>query len=468
MTTIATRRAEFFSSTIRRLLRRGSRSKISKLLSKERLVDVASGLGRLTPAEQLKVFQILIADNPAGAGEVLIDLEPEYRSAILDDLKPEQVSTLLEEAAVDDAVAIVELLPEELKSKILKLVDLDEKLTDVQTQLAYPENSAGRIMDTEFVAFTQETTAEEAIERVRQIARDVDMISYLYIVDQGGHLLGVNSIRQLLLADPGAALGESMISSLIKVTTDTDQEEVAQLAARYDLLAIPVVDSDGKLVGIVTVDDIVDIFKDEVTEDFYKLAGTSGDEMVYQDQPFKVAGIRLPWLLVNLFGLLVAGFMTAYFENTFQLAILVGFVPVVLGMAGNIGSQTSTITVRELATGHLGTGRGAIRFYVWQQLKVGLLLALICASLVATVALLWSHGSDPNGDPKLVLAVSASVLLTVVLASFTGAMIPWLFNRFGIDPAIASGPLVTTTNDITGILIYFALSFTLIRLLAGA
>lgn len=454
-TTITSRRAEFFGTTIRRLLRRGARSKISKLLGRERMGDVAMGLGRLTPGEQLRVFQILIDDDPAGASEVLLDLEPDSRNSIIETLKAEQVSQMLKQAAVDDAVAIVESVPDALKERILEIVDLDDKLTDVQTQLTYPENSAGRIMDTDFVALEQTVSVGEAVEQVRRIASEVDMISYLYVVDKETHLLGVTSLRQLLLAQPEKPLSEIMNSSLIRAQTDTDQEEVAQLAARYDLLAIPVTNTHNQLVGIVTVDDIVDIFADEATEDFYKLAGTSDDEMVYQDNSMRVAGIRLPWLLVNLVGLLMAGVLTARFDDTFQLAILVGFIPVVMGMAGNIGSQTSTITVRGLATGRLSFGQGEIRSFLWQQLKVGAILATICGLVVGTVALIWSSATSMS----LVVAVAVSLFLTVQLASLTGTMIPVLFSRIGVDPAVASGPLVTTTNDIMGILIYFGLAF---------
>ncbi len=189
-----------------------------------------------------------------------------------------------------------------------------------------------------------------------------------------GHLLGVATLRQLLLAEPSTTLGRVMNGSVIKVRTDTDQEEVAQLAARYDLLAIPVTDDDNKLVGIVTVDDILDVFKDEATEDFFKMAGTSNDELVYEERAFKVAGIRLPWLLFNLVGLLLAGLATQQFEERFNLSVLIGAIPVIMGMAGNIGSQTSTIAVRGLATGRLGLGEGRVRTFVVHQLKVGLVL----------------------------------------------------------------------------------------------
>jgi len=262
-------------------------------------------------------------------------------------------------------------------------------------------------------------------------------------------------LRQLLLADPEERLADFMNASVIKVHTSTDQEEVAQLAARYDLLAIPVVDDDGRLVGIVTIDDIIDVFKEEATEDIFKMAGTSDNELVYQDRSFKVAGIRLPWIIFNLGGLLIAGYVTTLFEETFstvKLAILIGFVPVIMGMSGNIGSQTSAIAVRGLATGRLGLGRGDVRRFLWQQVKVGALLGVICSLVVAAVAYL------SGGNPLMALAVGLSLFLSVQLASSNGVLIPVLFQRLGFDPAVASGPLVTTANDVLGVIIYFLLA----------
>lgn len=437
------------------MLRRGGRGKLSRLLGRERPEDVAVALNRLTPAEQLQVFQIMVSDHPEGATEVLTSLEPQERQAVLADMRPETVGRLLKTAPVDDAVFIVESLPEPLKRQVLELVDLDEHLDAVQAQLGYADDTAGRIMDTELLALDEGTTVSEAIERLRRKASEIDMIAYLYVVDQVGHLLGVVTLRQLLLSDPQATLGSVMMASLIKVRTDTDQEDVAQLAARYDLLAIPVTDDDNKLVGIVTVDDILDVFKDEATEDFFKLAGTSDDELVYEERAFKVAGIRLPWLLVNLVGLLIAGYITHRFEERFRLSLLIGFIPVVMGTAGNIGSQTSTIAVRGLATGRLELGAGRILRFVSQQLRVGAVLAVTCSLIVVLVNLLLYRSVGGA------LVVGPAVFMTVLLASVVGAAAPALFKRLGIDPAVASGPLVTTTNDVLGILIYFGFAFVL-------
>lgn len=455
------RRTDLLGSTIRRLLRRKARTKISKMLAKVRPEDVAVMLRSYRPDEVLGVFQILVTDYPEAASDVLIAIEPPARLALFEQMDVEQVAKLLELAAVDDAVFLLDTLPAELKEKVLEKVDLEERFAAVQAHFAYPEESAGRIMDSEFVALDEETTAAEAVQQMRRIAHDVEMISYLYVVDKNGRLMGVTPLRQLLLADSEATLGEIMNTSLVKVSTHTDQEEVARLAARYDLLAIPVIDDENRLMGIVTVDDILDVFKEEATEDFFKMAGTTDEELVYQDRSLKVAGIRLPWILLNLVGLLGAGALVGRFESTFEMALLVAFVPVIMGMAGNIGSQTSTIAVRGLATGRFSEGRAQIRRFLWQQVKVGALIGLTCTMIVVAAAFAFDR------NPLVALAVGTSLFATVQIASITGVMVPVVFHRIGFDPAVASGPLVTTTNDVLGILIYFSLTTAFFQFLAA-
>jgi magnesium transporter len=314
-------------------------------------------------------------------------------------------------------------------------------------------------MDTAYLALSEETTVGEAISHIQRSA-ELDNIFYLYVLDRGQHLVGVTSLRQLLLSAPEVTLEKVMTASVIKVRTDTDQEEVAALAARYSLLAIPVTDDDNKMVGIVTLDDIIDVVSEEATEDFFKMVGTSDDELVYQDRSFKVAGIRLPWLLLNLAGLLFAGALISFFEVTLREAVfLFTFVPAIMGMGGNIGSQTSTIAVRGLATGRLSIDHGSMKVFLWQQIKVGTILGVVCAFIVGVGAMLWEQ------SPVYGAIVGVSLFAAVMLASINGVLIPMVFERLGVDPAIAAGPLVTTSNDITGILIYFGLASLFIELL---
>jgi magnesium transporter len=452
------RRNELIGDTLRRFVRRGARSNISKVLGKTRPEDVALQFPRLTPAEQLVVFRVLIEDYLESAGEVITELESPIQKDILENLDPQDIARVLYEMSVDDAVSLVDSLPDDLRDKLLEIVDRKD-LAAVQEHLTYGDDTAGRIMDTELLALPEETTVTEAIAQLQQ-AGDLDNVFYLYVIDRDRHLVGVTSLRQLLLSGPDRTLADIMARSLIKVGTDTDQEEVAQLAARYNLLAIPVTDDANHLVGIVTLDDIIDVVKDEATEDIFKMVGTSDDELVYQDRSFKVVGIRLPWLLFNLAGLVLAGVLISFFEVTLKEALfLFAFVPAIMGMGGSIGSQTSTIAVRGLATGRIVLGDGYVLQFFWQQFKVGAILGVICAVAVGLGAMLW------QSNPVYGAVVGVSLFVAVMFASIFGVLIPLVFEKLGVDPAVAAGPLVTTSNDITGVLIYFGLATLFIDLL---
>lgn len=452
------RRNELMGDALRRFVRRGARSHLSKLLGKTRAEDVALQFGRLTPSEQLEVFRVLIGDHLETAGEVLHELESPIQQEILEELSTQEIARVLDEMSVDDAVSLVDSLPDNLRDRLVDIVDRKD-LSEVQEHLTYGDDTAGRIMDTDLLALPETKTVAETITYIQQVG-DLDNVFYLYVVDKDHHLVGVTSLRHLLLSSPERTLGEVMDKSMIKVSTETDQEDVAQLAARYNLLAIPVTDEANHLVGIVTLDDIIDVIEDEATEDFFKMVGTSDDELVYQDRSFKVAGIRLPWLLFNLTGLVLAGVLISFFEVTLKEALfLFAFVPAIMGMGGNIGSQTSTIAVRGLATGRITLGGDSVRQFLWQQIKVGTILGLICAFVVGLGAMLWQE------NPVYGVVVGVSLFVAVMFASVFGVLIPILFEKLGVDPAVAAGPLVTTSNDITGVLIYFGLATLFIDLL---
>jgi magnesium transporter len=437
---------------------RGTRSHISNLLGKTRPEDVAVAFRAMTSDAQMSVFKVLMEDYPDNAAEVLSEVDTPDLQAIVEGLPDQQVAAVFERMSVDDVVAVVEVLPPGLEERVLEIVNV-RNLDEVQTHLTYRDDSAGRLMVPSYLALPGETTVQEAIAAIRS-SEDVDNVFYLYVVNADNHLVGVVSLRQLLLSKPATTLTEVMTQSVIKVDTSTDQEEVARLAARYDLLAIPVTDDMNRMLGIVTLDDIIDVVKEEATEDFFKMVGTSDDELVYQDRSLQVARFRLPWLLVNLVGLIGAGMLLKYFEVTLKEAlVLVFFLPVVMGMGGNVGSQTSTIAVRGLATGRIGRGSLDLRKFVWQQVKVGAILAVACSTVVALGALLL------ESNASYALVVGSSLLFVILLAAVNGACIPLIFQKLGIDPAVASGPLVTTSNDITGILIYFGFAYLLIDLL---
>ncbi len=449
------RRAELLAETLERYLERGARANVSKLLGRARPEDVAPLLAALELERQLEVFQILTEEYPDAAGEVLTALEPSARLALLERLPPEQTAAILGRIPVDDAVFVVESLPESLQESVLELVDLKD-LADVQHQLAYPESSAGRLMDTEFFALPESESVRAAIAAI-QDQSDVEMIFYLYVIDRDGHLVGVTSLRQVLLSKPDRLLSEIMQRSVIKAPLDADQVLVADLAARYDLLAIPVVDDQNRMVGIVTVDDIIDVVQEEATDDLFKVAGTSEDELLYEERTLKVAGLRLRSLLGSLVGLLVTGWLLWTFQARYQEALfLLAFVPVIMGLGGSIGSQASAVALRALATGRLAGEDGGLLEFLGRQVRVGAILGLSCGILAGGAALAFKQNIYWG------LVVAGGVMIAILLASIVGATGPVLFQKIGLDPAVAAGPMIAIVADILGILVYFGFAHVLL------
>ena len=460
METGGERRHGALAETLLRYLERGAHANVSKLLGRVRPEDVAALLDRLELERGLEVFRVLIRDDPDAAGEVLTEMEPARRLALLEQLTPEQVAGLLERIPVDDAVFVLESLPAALHDRLLELVDLRD-LADVQTQLAYPESSAGRLMDTEFFALPETATVRESIAALQE-KRDVEMIFYLYVIDRDGHLVGVTSLRQLLLSRPEQSLAEIMQRSVIKVHVDTDQEEVARHATRYDLLAVPVVDDQNHLAGIVTVDDIIDVVKEEANEDLLKMAGTSENELLYEERTLKVARLRLPSLLLSLAGLLMTGVLLETFQSRFAEALfLLAFVPVIMGLSGSIGNQASTLAVHAFAAGRLDRGAGSLAGFLLRQAKVGAVLGVACGALAGLAALALRQNLWLGGVVGLALG------LAILLAAVLGAATPAVLSRLNLDPTVVSGPLLATVHDISGILIYFALASLFLRHLAS-
>jgi magnesium transporter len=455
------RRQEALAETLRKYLERGAQANVSRLLGRVRPEDVAVLLRGLEVGHRLALFRILIADYPDAAGEVLTEMEPAQRLTLLEQLPLEQIAAILERIPVDDAVFVLDSLSPDLHERLLETVDLRD-LSDVQTQLAYPDSSAGRLMDTELFSLPETVTVRDAIAAI-QTKRDVEMIFYLYVVDQDRHLVGVTSLRQLLFSKPEQTLGEIMQREVIKARVDDDQETVAHQAARYDLLAVPVVDDQNRLVGIVTVDDIIDVVKEEAAEDLLKMAGTSESELLYEERTLSIARLRLPSLLVSLAGLLVTGLLLERFQIRFQDAMfLLAFVPVIMGISGTIGSQASAVALRRLASGKVrpGEARGSIAGFLGRQLRVAAVLGLVCGGLAGGAALaLKSHEA-------LGLVVGIALFLAIQVAALSGVVVPALLERLGLDPAVANGPLLTTFNDITGILIFFGLAASLVHRLA--
>jgi magnesium transporter len=352
----------------------------------------------------------------------------------------------------DDVTRILSDLPVEKKEELLNLIE-GATSADVERLLEYEEKTAGSIMTPNFFALSEETTAAEATERIRELA-DIEMVFYVYVIDEENKLKGALSLRQLVTTKPDTPLKDLMTSHLYTIHTDMPQEEVARAVARYNLLAIPVVNSIGQLVGIVTINDVVDVIREENTEDMLKMAGTGAMDITSRSI-FRNTRSRLPWLLASFVGGLLAIYVIGIFESQLQkIAALAAFIPIVMGMGGNIGTQSSTIIVRSIALGEVDI-KDTWKV-LWREFSTGALLGTTYGILLGGFASLIPHFREYAW--RLPLVVAFAIFVNMIIAATVGTLIPMFFKRIRVDPAIATGPFVTTAIDVVGISAYFLLA----------
>ena len=446
------KKIERFISIVEDYLSNNASLKLERFLNKLHTADVADVISHLEIEEGQKILNIL---KPEITAEVLNEIDSALAKELVQAMSPLRLSKMLGTMPPDDAADILQYLPEEDHLKVLSGMT-EEEAEEVEELIQYDKDTAGGIMTTEFVSFNEDATAAEALKHLRENI-DAEASYYVYTTDKEDHLRGVITLKELIKMDPDKKLKTVMISNIISVRPDSDQEYVANLVAKYDLLAIPVADASNRLLGIITVDDIIDVIREEATEDAYKSVGTTEDELLTRSA-FSVAKIRLPWLITTLLGGLICVLVVSRFKFVLEQVIaLAFFMPIIAAMGGNIGIQSSTIVVRGLATGIIDTKK------VWKMLlreiRIGAIMGIACGAVVGIVGVLWQQQAVFG----LVLFVSMS--MAIIVAAAIGAIIPLVFNKFNIDPAIATGPFVTTANDITGMLIYFGLAFGLIKYL---
>jgi magnesium transporter len=437
--------------SIRRLLRRGATSHLSKIINKTHAADLSIVFRSLSHSHQQQLFKMI--EDIEQKGILLTELDEDTAVDLIEDLSIENVVEILESMPNDDVADLLGRLPEEMSQTILEKMKKDES-QEVEDLLRYEDDTAGGIMVADYIALSEDVTAAEAIESLQKEHLEVEMPFYLYVVDDYGNLVGVSSLRQLVVVPPETPLKEFMTTDVFSVQTDMDQEEVAKLVARYDILAVPVVDENKRLVGIVTVDDVIDIFRREATEDILKMAG-AGEEFVETKSILKSTRIRLPWLFASCIGGIIAFFIIGHYENTlYKFAYLAAFIPVIMGMGGNIGTQSSTIVVRGLATGRLN-----VRDFwsvIVKELSIGLILGLVYGLLIGFVAQ-FSYSIE-----ALAISVALAVICSMSVAALVGSLVPMAFARINIDPAVATGPFVTTAIDIISVFFYFLIATTLL------
>jgi magnesium transporter len=430
---------------IRRLVRRKATQPLTRALTKSSAADIAEALAHLTRNECLFLAKHM---PDTIAGETLLTCNEETMRVLIEGVAFERLTKWLDEMEPDDQADLIERLPDELQRRLLERM-LPNDRQNVEELMAYAQDSAGGIMSPVAFRLNDATTCREAISALQEQG-DVEMVFYLYVENDAGQLVGVTSLRQLLMNSPSTALAEIMTSDVIAVSAETDQEEVARIAQRYSFLAIPVVDDTRKLLGIVTVDDVLDVVREEAAEDMLKMAGVPEDSSNDTDGALTAARKRLTWLLVTLVGGVGLSEVIGLFEETLSReAVLAGFIPLVMGLGGNVGIQAATLTVRGLAVGGMAYDRASSVRLLFKEGQVGLVMGVALAVLLAGYCLI----RYPNWE--LAAAVGLSIVLAVLTSAVLGTLIPMSLDKVGVDPAVATGPFVTTSIDWIAIVVYF-------------
>ncbi len=417
--------------------------------------DIAEYIAELDDREmQAALIKVL---EPEDAATVLFEMDDqELLTDVLLELPRALASAIVNEIPNDEAADMLEDMDESDRSRILSLFE-EEDADDIADLLTYDSDTAGGLMTTEFVVVPVFVKAEKAIEIIRLYAPDAETIYYVYVIDGLNHLVGILSLRELIIAGPETLIGDIMIQNVTSCNVRDDQEEVADLMTKYDLLALPVVDDEDHILGIITVDDIVDVIQDEASEDIYRMAGTTEAELDGDTSVVTAFLSRLPWLLITICGGFCSGAVLDHFEMTLsQVAALIIFIPMMTGIAGNVGTQSCTVTVRGIAMGNITTKVAVTT--ILREALLGFALGTTIGSIVCLVSSFWQHSF------ALGLTVGLTILLNNFMAALLGTVVPLALERFHIDPAVASSAFITTTSDIVGLLNYSVIAIVIFGL----
>lgn len=440
------------ASRVEDLIESGDETALDAVVSGTHPADLAALLGVLSHELWPSLLSRL---DIARISDLMEELPDHLRDDLAEHLLPQQLSDAVEEMASDDAADVIADLPDHVAADIIEALPREDR-QEVETLLAYPEDTAGGLMQTELVSINESATVDEAVKVLRSAEDDVGEIFFVYVVDDDHRLVGVLNLGALLLFKGHRPIRDLMKTKIHAVNPEEDQESVARIFKRYDLVALPVVNEYGRLLGRILHDDVVDVLQEEADEDIMHMAGatTAEPELVYTDQLFRIAGVRLPWLLATLAGLAVPAVLTSGFQISFpHMKELVPFVLVIGAMGGNVGSQSATIVVRGFATGRVDFQN--LGHFLYKEMVVSSLMGLACGLLSGVVSQLW------HGDPRLSLTVAISMFVAIIASAVLGVLVPFFFRLVKIDPAIAAGPAVTTIDDIVAIGIYYVVALLL-------
>ncbi|MBK9275570.1 MAG: magnesium transporter [Flavobacteriales bacterium] len=421
---------------------------ILAVLSELHPSDIGGVLGRLTLDEARYVLRLLEEET---AAEAILELDEDLRERLLEGLTSQEIADkLIGHIDSDDAADVMADLPEEKAKEVLDLLDDEEQADDIEELLRYQEGTAGALMAKELVSVRADATVARAIVEMRQQAREVDHVYTVYVVDKDERLVGILPLKELLFsAESTRTLIKHICETeVVSVRVDTDAEEVVNRMKKYDVVVLPVVDKDGRLVGRITFDDVMDVMQEEATED-YQLASGISEDVDATDSPMVQTRARLPWLLIGLAGGVLSSQIIGLYEEELRIdPKMAFFMPLIAATAGNVGVQSSAIVVQGLAAGTLQNMRVGAR--LWKELRVAVITALICGTLIFAVNLALRQSQ------ALSYTVSIALCMVILTAALFGTLIPLLLDRIKVDPALATGPFVTTLNDIFGLLTYFS------------
>lgn len=454
---------EVVLTSVRRFLRMGATANLLNILEKERPADLAELFRGLPERERRSAFDLLVERDRTRAMEALSELGADLGAPLFEGRSADDVSRLLATLPPDDAVEFVQQLPGELAETVLELLHRKDD-NEVVELLQHAENTAGRLMNPRVFALSEDTTSGEAVAKLQQ-AGGKELFFYVYVIDDREHLVGVVSLRRLLLVAPTARLKDIMTSDVISVGFDADQEEVAKLVTSYNVVAVPVVDQENRLVGTITVDDVIDVIKDETTEDIQKIGGVEALDEPYVSTPFwTLVKKRARWLVVLFLGEMLTATAMGYFEREIAKAVVLAlFVPLVISSGGNSGSQAASLIIRALALGEvtLRDWWTVMRREIFSGLALGSLLGVVAVIRIVTWQALF-HTYGPHWL-AIAITVGTSLVGVVMWGTLSGSMLPFLMKRLGADPAASSAPFVATLVDVTGLVIYFTVAAVVLR-----
>ncbi len=437
---------------IKELIQTKKFNKLKNELKEMNGVDIPSLLEELDKETLVKVFRILSKEQ---AGEAFSYMETDMQERLIQDLTDKELKNVIDELFMDDTVDLIEEMPSNVVKRILRAVDVNDRKT-INELLKYPDDSAGSIMTTEFVDLKEDMTVEEALERIRTIGLDSETIYNCYVLNKNRILVGILNIKEILISKSNIEIKNLMTTNIISVHTLEDQEEVAKKFDKYDYYALPVVDNENRLVGIITVDDAINVLQDEVSEDFEIMAAMQPNEKGYfETSVFTHAKKRIVWLLILMLSATLTGAIITKYENAFAaVPLLVAFIPMIMDTGGNCGSQSSTLIIRGLATDEIEVKE--VFKVLWKEIRVSLIVGIVLAAVNGIRIFLQYK------NLQMAFIVGLTLVATVALSKTLGCLLPLLAKKLKLDPAIMAAPLITTLVDTFSILIYFQIATAII------